>query len=127
MLPATRDNRIPVVPPLNYIRTPALGAGLLLLLFLPGIIHQGQQTYLSATGQTQQPYLDRWLLLTAAMFTLSAVIYATITARRRPVPRRRAATATTDQARRASHHDRLPYAAARRRDVHDTCPVLPRR
>ena len=77
VLPATRDNRIPVVPPLNYIRTPALGAGLLLLLFLPGIIHQGQQTYLSATGQTQQPYLDRWLLLTAAMFTLSAVIYAT--------------------------------------------------
>jgi hypothetical protein len=76
VLPTARGNRTPVVPPLNYLRIPALGAGLLLLLFLPGIIEQGQQTYLSATGQTQQPYLDRWLLLTAAMFALSAVVYA---------------------------------------------------
>jgi hypothetical protein len=75
-LPSTQGNRTPVVPPLNYLRIPALGAALLLLLFLPGIIQQGQQTYLSATGQTQQPYLARWLLLTAAMFALSALIYA---------------------------------------------------
>ena len=61
---------------LNYVRVPALGAGLTLLMFLPGIIEQGAPTYAAATGQTQEPFLGRWLLLTAAMFTASAVLYA---------------------------------------------------
>lgn len=66
-----------IAPPLvNYIRMPVLSSGLLLLVFLPGIIQQGQSTYLAATGLTQQPYLARWLLLTAALFGLSAVLYA---------------------------------------------------
>jgi hypothetical protein len=60
----------------NYIRVPALGAGLALLIFLPGIIEQGGPTYQAATGQTQQPFLGRWLLLTAAMFAVSAITYA---------------------------------------------------
>ncbi len=60
----------------NHIRVPALGAGLTLLVFLPGIIEQGGPTYQAATGQTQQPFLGRWLLLTAAMFGISALIYA---------------------------------------------------
>jgi hypothetical protein len=64
------------VPPLNYLRVPALGTGLLFLVFLPGIIRQGASTYHAATGQTQQPFLGRFLLLTAAMFTLSAIAYA---------------------------------------------------
>ncbi|MCV7410008.1 hypothetical protein AWC05_22900 [Mycobacterium florentinum] len=59
----------------NYIRVPAMGAGLTLLIFLPGIIEQGGPTYLAATGQTQQPFLGRWLLLTAAMFAMSAICY----------------------------------------------------
>ena len=59
----------------NHIRVPALGSALALLVFLPGIIQQGAPTYLAATGQTQQPFFDRWLLLTAAMFTASAVVY----------------------------------------------------
>jgi hypothetical protein len=61
----------------NYIRVPALGAGLTLLIFLPGIIEQGGPTYHAATGQTQQPFLGRWLLLTAVMFAVSALAYAT--------------------------------------------------
>lgn len=60
----------------NHIRVPALGAGLTLLIFLPGIIEQGAPTYHAATGQTQQPFLGRWLLLTAAMFAVSAICYA---------------------------------------------------
>ena len=64
------------VPVLNYVRVPALGAGLTLLMFLPGIIEQGAPTYAAATGQTQEPFLGRWLLLTAAMFAASAVLYA---------------------------------------------------
>lgn len=60
----------------NHLRVPLLGTGLLFLLFFPGIIGQGSQTYLDATGQTQEPYLGRWLLITAAMFLISAVVYA---------------------------------------------------
>jgi hypothetical protein len=71
-----RLDRLPTrVPVLNYLRVPALAAGLTLLLFLPGIIEQGAPTYLAATGQTQQPFLGHWLLLTAAMFGASAVAY----------------------------------------------------
>jgi hypothetical protein len=72
----TRERARPPVPALNYIRVPALGAGLTLLVFLPGIIEQGAFTYSAATGQTQQPFLGRWLLLTAAMFAVSAGGYA---------------------------------------------------
>jgi hypothetical protein len=64
------------VSPLNHFRVPAMGAGLLLLVFLPGIIRQGGPTYHAATGQTQQPFLSRWLLLSGAMFALSAIVYA---------------------------------------------------
>jgi len=60
----------------NYIRVPALGAGLTLLIFLPGVIEQGGPTHQAATGQTQQPFLGRWLLLTAMMFAVSAAGYA---------------------------------------------------
>jgi hypothetical protein len=63
------------VPVLNYVRIPAMGAALTLLVFLPGIIQQGTPAYAAATGQTQEPFLGRWLLLTAAMFAVSAVVY----------------------------------------------------
>jgi len=79
LLPRPRPKAGPVrakPPALNYIRVPALGAGLTLLVFLPGIIEQGASTYTAATGQNQQPFLGRWLLLTAAMFAVSAVAYA---------------------------------------------------
>ncbi|BCZ24568.1 hypothetical protein MYSE111917_00380 [Mycobacterium senriense] len=71
--PARADAGVPV---LNYVRVPALGAGLTLLVFLPGIVRQGATTYRAATGQTQDPFLGRWLLLTAAMFAVSAGVYA---------------------------------------------------
>ena len=64
------------IPLTNYLRMPTLAAGLLLLIFLPGIIEQGAPTYQAATGQTQAPYLSRWLLLTAAFYFASALCYA---------------------------------------------------
>lgn len=70
-----RPRREPAIPVLNYLRIPALGAGLTLMMFLPGIIEQGAPAYAAATGQTQEPFLGRWLLLTAAMFAVSAVAY----------------------------------------------------
>jgi hypothetical protein len=80
LIAAQRDRgyahrRLPV-PVLNHLRVPTLAAGLTLLVFLPGIIEQGAPTYAAATGQTQDPFLGRWLLLTAALFATSAVVYA---------------------------------------------------
>ena len=66
----------PRVSPLNYLRVPTLAAGLSLLLFFPGIIQQGQFSYIAATGQNQQPFFGRWLLLVAALYGLSALAYA---------------------------------------------------
>lgn len=60
---------------LNHVRMPLLASGLLLLLFFPGIVRQGTATHLAATGQDQQPYLGRWLLLSAAFAGISALVY----------------------------------------------------
>lgn len=67
------------VPLTNYLRMPTLATGLTFLLFFPGIIQQGAFTYHAATGLTQEPFLDRWLLLTAAFYLVSAAGYATKT------------------------------------------------
>jgi hypothetical protein len=75
-IPAERRARRLRVPALNYIRLPLFASALTFLVFLPDIIKQGAPTYLAVTGQTQQPFLGRWLLLTAAMFAVSAVCYA---------------------------------------------------
>ena len=64
------------IPLTNYLRMPTLAAGLLLVMFLPGIIEQGAPTYQAATGLTQAPYLSRWLLLTAIFYLASALCYA---------------------------------------------------
>jgi hypothetical protein len=76
------------VPILNYLRVPLLGSALTFAVFAPGILRQGAPAYAAATGQTQDPYLGRWLLLVAAMFALSAAAYAV-----RLVRTRRSATA----------------------------------
>lgn len=65
----------PSVAAVNHVRVPLLGAGLTLLMFLPGIIRQGGPTHLAATGLDQQPYLGRWLWLVATMVVVSAVVY----------------------------------------------------
>lgn len=62
--------------PLNHLRVPALAAGLLFLVYLPGILRQGRETYAAATGQDQQPFLARWLLLSAALFLASGALFA---------------------------------------------------
>lgn len=59
----------------NYVRVPALGAGLTFLMFLPGIIRQGEPVVRGQTGLDQSPFLGRWLLLVAAMAGVSALVY----------------------------------------------------
>ncbi|MEU4820327.1 hypothetical protein AB0H37_00490 [Actinomadura sp. NPDC023710] len=73
--PSSAATPLPV-PAVNHIRVPAMGAGLLFLLFFPLILQKGRTSYLAATGRTQQAYLGHWLLITAALFALSALIYA---------------------------------------------------
>lgn len=63
------------VPVVNHVRIPLLGAGLTFLMFLPGIVGQGEPTLRAASGLDQSPYLGRWLLLVAAMVLVSALVY----------------------------------------------------
>ncbi|MEU6131278.1 hypothetical protein ABZ805_19060 [Saccharopolyspora sp. NPDC047091] len=55
----------------NHVRLPALGSGLLFLVFFPGILGLGAADHAAATGQDQEPYLGNWLLVTAVLFGLS--------------------------------------------------------
>lgn len=71
-----RVPRMPAISPLNYIRVPVLGTALTFALFFPGIIEQGSSSFTAATGLTQDPYLGRWLALTACLFGVSAIAYA---------------------------------------------------
>jgi hypothetical protein len=61
---------------LNYVRVPLMASGLSFLIFLPGIIRQCAPVYRAATGQTQDLFLGRWLMLVAALFAASAAAYA---------------------------------------------------
>jgi hypothetical protein len=68
--------RVPARPTtVNYIRVPVLGAALTFLMFLPGIIRQGEPVVIGQTGLDQGPFLGRWLLLVAVMVAVSALVY----------------------------------------------------
>lgn len=60
----------------NHVRVPALGAALLFLVYLPGILQLGGGAFSAATGLTQEPYLGRWLLVSATMFAVSGLLLA---------------------------------------------------
>ncbi|MFI2714608.1 hypothetical protein ACH495_31255 [Micromonospora sp. NPDC018662] len=60
----------------NHVRVPALGSGLLLLVYLPGVLGLGDGTYAAATGLTPEPLLGRWLAVSAVLFAASALLYA---------------------------------------------------
>jgi Na+/melibiose symporter-like transporter len=87
------DRRRLAVPVRNYLRVPALGSGLVLLIFLPDIIGHGAELYSEDTGLTQQPFLGRWLMISAAMFAISAASYAS----RRAVAHRHTETGRAEQ------------------------------
>ena len=69
--------RTPRVSPLNYLRVPALASGLLFAVYLSGIVRQGGPALRAASGQSQHPYLGRWLLLTAIAFAAGGLAYVT--------------------------------------------------
>ncbi len=60
----------------NHVRVPALGAGLLLLVYLPGILGLGDGTYASATGLAPRARVGQWLAVSGVLFAASALVYA---------------------------------------------------
>lgn len=61
------------VPWLNYLRVPAVISGLLLLVWSPLILRLSSATYRVASGLPAQPFLPRWLVVTVALFVISAI------------------------------------------------------
>ena len=72
----------------NFVRVPALLSGLVLLVAFPLVLGLNRQTYGGATGRTVQPYLGRWLVFTALVFSASTLLYGWRLLRHRPVPTR---------------------------------------
>lgn len=69
---ATRSGNVPWI---NHVRFPAAISGILLVVWLPLILRL-PPAYRGIAGYTTQPYLERWLLVTGALFLLSAAAYA---------------------------------------------------
>ena len=61
---------------LNHVRVPAGLSLLLLFVYAPLIFGFGADEYLATTGTDVDPYLGRWLLISAGMFLVSGVLYA---------------------------------------------------
>lgn len=60
----------------NYVRVPAGLSLLLLMVFWSTIRGKGAGTYTRVSGLEWSGYGTRWLLVTAALFALSAIVYA---------------------------------------------------
>lgn len=67
----------------NWVRVPTLLSGLLLLLFWPVITQHSEGAYRRASGLTLDPYLERYLAITGALYLGSALLFALTRRRRR--------------------------------------------
>jgi hypothetical protein len=83
----SRANRLRIAA-LNHLRVPALLSGLLLLVWYPLVAGPADRGFMRTTGLSKDVYLERWLLLTAALFAISAALFAV----RAPGLRRAAST-----------------------------------
>ena len=61
---------------LNHVRVPALLSALVLVVWFPLILGLSADRYRDDTALSASVYLGRWLLLTAALFAGSAMLYA---------------------------------------------------
>jgi hypothetical protein len=79
------SDRHRAVPLINHVRVPALISGLLLLVYFPLILVEADRNYFRASGHHVHDYARNWLLVSAALFAGSALIYLgrTIRAHRR--------------------------------------------
>ena len=79
-LPAGSGMRPAIV---NHLRAPAVIAGVLLLVYFPLILGLSRRNYFNDTGHHLAGYTLNWLLITAGLFVVSALVYAVRVARRR--------------------------------------------
>lgn len=68
----------------NFVRVPLLLSGLLLLMWFP-LVTRHAERYEPASGMSPDRFLGNWLLITAALFAVSAswLVVRTVRARRR--------------------------------------------
>lgn len=60
----------------NFVRVPALMSGVMLLVYFPRILDRAPGNYVRVAGVAPEGYLRNWLLICAALFTASALLYA---------------------------------------------------
>lgn len=75
LIPAGGGSRLRIAA-LNHLRFPALASGLLLLVWYPLIAGPAERTFMRNTGLSKDVYLERWIVLSAALFALSAAVFA---------------------------------------------------
>jgi hypothetical protein len=81
---ASTARRVPIV---NHVRVPVVLSGILLLMTFPLVFRLSEHVYFRATGQHTSVYFLRWVLISAAFFAGSAVIYlARLVMAYRPIP-----------------------------------------
>jgi hypothetical protein len=59
----------------NYVRIPAALSLLMLLVFWATIAEKGEGAYRATSGRTFEGHATRWLLVTAALFAGSGLLY----------------------------------------------------
>lgn len=59
----------------NHLRIPAGLSLVLLLVFLPVIAERGEGNFERVSGMQWSGYATRWLVVTAVLFAVSAVVY----------------------------------------------------
>jgi hypothetical protein len=69
-------SRAAMLMALNHVRIPAALSLLLLVVYLPLILRVDPDRYMGTTGLSLDLYLGRWLLISAALFLISGVVYA---------------------------------------------------
>jgi hypothetical protein len=84
-LPLTTRNGPPVI---NHVRAPVLISVLLLIIYFPLISGRSDGTYFAMSGHHLTHYLRNWLLITAALFLASGLVYAARVVRARARPAR---------------------------------------
>jgi hypothetical protein len=60
---------------INYVRIPAALSLLMLVVFWGTIAERGERAYRATSGETFDGHAARWLLVSAALFGGSAVLY----------------------------------------------------
>ena len=72
-------------PAVNYLKVPLALSALMLLVYFPLILRRSTGNLDGVSGAPHDGYLGRWLLVSAALFVVSAVLYVLRGRRAAPV------------------------------------------